>query len=367
MKIKHAVFLVLIAVTSLVNGQALQPAGGGSKKAFVSEMIGITNVSIDYHRPAVKGREIWGNVVHYGFADLGFGTTKEAPWRAGANDNTTIEFSTEVSIEGKKISAGKYGFFIALSETKATLIFSKYNTAWGSFYYNPKDDALRVDVAVQKLNESVERLKYEFSDQTDESAVVSLLWEKLKILFKVSVDLKKEQVHVYRKAVFNGKFYVHWQNMRDAANYCLINNVNLEEGLEWSYRSIYDFFGETNFATLSTYSGLLEKLNRKKEADSVMQKALPMATLIQLNSYARTLVRMKEYERAYQAYKINYEKYPEDGNAVLGMVRGNFAIGNKKEAIKFAEQALGIWQDANSKAYIKKLIDDIKRGADINQ
>lgn len=117
-------------------------------------------------------------MVHYGFADLHYGTSKAAPWRAGANENTTIEFSSEVLIEGKALPAGKYGFFIAMGAEKATLVFSKFNTAWGSFYYDPKDDVLRVEVPVQKLNESVERLKYEFGEQTENSAVLSLQWEK---------------------------------------------------------------------------------------------------------------------------------------------------------------------------------------------
>lgn len=361
--------LLYTVIAINVNGQILQPAGGGSKKASVSELIGITNVNVDYYRPAVNGREgkIWGNVVHYGFADLGFGTTKAAPWRAGANENTTIEFSTDVLIEGKVLPAGKYGFFIAMGETKAAVIFSKYNTAWGSFYYDPKDDALRAEVPVLKTNELVERLRYEFSDQTDESATVSLLWERVKIPFKISVDLKKEQLAIYRKAINSGKFYVFWQNVRDAANYCLINNINLEEALGWSYRSINDFFGESNFLTLSTYAGLLERLNRKKEADSVMQKALPLATLLQLNSYARTLTRMKENKRAFEAYKMNYDKYPQDGNTTIGMVRGYFAIGDTKEALKYAEKALEIFTDSNSRAFINKLIDDMKAGKDINK
>ncbi|MEJ7586262.1 MAG: DUF2911 domain-containing protein [Ferruginibacter sp.] len=267
--------LILIAVKS----QITLPADG-NKKASVSENIGITNVKIDYSRPEVKGREgkIWGNLVHYGFADLHYGTSKEAPWRAGANENTTIEFSTEVLIDGKPLPAGKYGFFIAMGAEKATLVFSKFNTAWGSFYYDPKEDALRVDVPVQQLNEMVERLKYEFGEQTENSAVVSLLWEKVKIPFRISVDLQKLQIESFRREFNSGVFYRFWQNMHAAANYCLVNNINLEEGLSWADRSINTYFGEANFLTLSTYAGLLEKFDRKKEADSLMQKALPMAT-----------------------------------------------------------------------------------------
>jgi hypothetical protein len=360
---------IFIAVANDVNAQVVKPASGGSKKALVMEQIGITDVTIDYYRPAVNGREgkIFGDVVHYGFADLGFGTTKEAPWRAGANENTTIEFSKDVKIEGKLLPAGKYGFFIAMGKEKATIIFSRHTTAWGSFYYNPKDDALRAEVPVLKTNEMTERLKFEFSDQTEESALLSLLWEKTKIPFTIVVDLKKDQLEAYRKAMTWGKYYIYWQNMRDAANFCLVNNMNLEEGLQWAERSITDFFGETNFLTLSTYSGLLEKLSRKKEADSVMQKALPMATTLQLYSYGGTLVKMKQAQRAHDVYKMGYDRSPKDGYAVLGMIRGAFAIGDKKEALRYADMALAIWEDSNSKAFINKMIDDIKAGKDINK
>ena len=339
----------------------------GNKKASVSEFIGITNVKMDYSRPAVKGREgkIWGKLVHYGFADLHYGTSKGAPWRAGANENTTIEFSTDVSIEGKPLAAGKYGFFVAMGEEKATLVFSKFNTAWGSFYYDLKDDALRVEVPVQKLNETVERLKYEFGDQTENSATLSLQWEKVKIPFKISVDLQKLQIEAFRREFNSGMFYRYWQNMHTAANYCLVNNINLEEGLTWADRSINTYFGESNFLTLSTYAGLLEKFNRKKEADSLMAKALPMATSLQMVIYGDGLNKMKKHKEAFDIFKINYDKNPKDTYACLGMVMGYYHLDNKKEAIKYAEKGKEIAIESNFKGYFDSLISDMNAGKEI--
>jgi hypothetical protein len=306
LSMKKTLFTLCFLSTALViQAQITLPPAGGNKKASVSERIGITDVRIDYDRPAVNGREgkIWGSVVHYGFADLQYGTSKAAPWRAGANENTTVSFSTDVTIEGKPLPAGKYGFFIAMGQEKATLIFSRFNTAWGSFYYDPKDDALRADVPVLKLNDSVERLKYEFSDQTENSAVISLQWEKLKIPFTVAVDLQKEQIAAFRREFNAGSFYRYWQNMHTAANYCLVNNINLEEGLRWADRSINTYFGERNFLTLSTYAGLLEKVGNRSKADSVMKQAYPMATMLQLNSYGRSLLRQKKNKEAFEVYK----------------------------------------------------------------
>lgn len=360
------VFQLTLLFIITARGQITFPPDA-NKKASVSEDIGITTVKVNYSRPEVKGREgkIWGDLVHYGFADLHYGTSKEAPWRAGANENTTIEFSTEVSIEGKPLPAGKYGFFIAMGSEKATLVFSKFNTAWGSFYYDPKDDALRVEVPVQKLNESVERLKYEFNDQTGNSAVLSLQWEKLKVPFKISVDLQKLQIEAFRREFNSGIFYRYWQNMHMAANYCLVNNINLEEGLSWAERSINTFFGEANFLTLSTYAGLLEKFDRKKEADSLMHKALPMGTPLQLLMYGSSLNKMKKHQEAFKIFKMNYEKSAKENYANLGMVMGYYFLDNKKEAIRAAEKGKATTTEPGWKNYFESLINDMNEGKQV--
>ncbi|GAB3162728.1 hypothetical protein GCM10027291_00960 [Telluribacter humicola] len=363
------IVLTLLLSTFFVSAATCQitlPADG-NKKASVSEDIGITTVKVNYSRPAVNGREgkIWGQVVQYGFVDLHYGTSKAAPWRAGANENTTIEFSTRVMIEGKPLEAGKYGFFIAMGEEKATLVFSKFNTAWGSFYYDPKDDALRVEVPVQKVNESVERLKYEFSDQTRNSAVLSLQWEKVKVPFTISVDLHQLQVESFRREFNSGIFYRYWQNMQTAANYCLVNNINLEEALTWADRSVNTYFGDANFLTLSTYAGLLEKVNRKKEADSLMQKALPMGTSLQLLMYGSNLNKMKKHEDAFKIFKINYDKSPKESYSNLGMVMGYYFLDNKIEAIKYAEKGRETATDPNWKNYFVTLITDMNAGKEV--
>src|SRR4051812_48910306 len=164
-----------IYVTS--QGQLTQPPNGGNKKAWVGERIGITDVTIRYDRPGVKGREgkIWGQLVPKGFTDQGFGTSKAAPWRAGANENTTIEFSTPVSIEGQALPAGIYAFFIAYDPDECTVIFSKNATSWGSFYYDQKEDALRVKVKPIPINNNVEWLTYDFENETTTGATVALV------------------------------------------------------------------------------------------------------------------------------------------------------------------------------------------------
>jgi tetratricopeptide (TPR) repeat protein len=221
---------------------------------------------------------------------------------------------------------------------------------------------LRVEVPVHKLNESVERLKYEFGEQTENSAVLSLQWEKIKIPFKISVDLQKLQIEAFRREFNSGIFYRFWQNMHMAANYCLVNNINLEEGLSWADRSINTYFGEANFLTLSTYAGLLEKFDRKKEADSLMKKAIPMATPLQLLMYGSSLNKKKKHQEAFKIFKMNYDKNPKENYANLGMVMGYYFLENKKEAIKYAEKGKEMTTESGWNGYFVSLINDMNAG-----
>jgi hypothetical protein len=259
---------------------------GGNKKASVSEQIGIVKIAINYSRPGVKGREgkIWNTpVAHYGFVDQGHGTSTSAPWRAGANENTTMSFSHPVKIEGRDLPAGTYGFFIALGETESTLIFSKINTSWGSFYYDPTEDALRVNVNNQTLDKSVEWLKYEFTDQTENSATIAMSWEKRMIAFKVEADTKALQFAAFKNDLRTTRPYY---DFIAAANWCVQNNYELEQALAWMDRAIYfRIMGEKNFRSLSTKAAVLMKMNRIAEAKKVMEEAVPMGQTLEVHFY----------------------------------------------------------------------------------
>ena len=363
---RKIVLLLLFGMSLAAQGQVKTPRS--SKMAAVSEQIGITDVTVSYSRPAVNGREgkIWGDLVPYGFVDYHYGTSKAAPWRAGANENTTIEFSTDVTIEGQLLAAGKYGFFIAMGQEKATLVFSKDNNSWGSFYYNPSGDALRVEVPVVKTTESAEWLKYEFVSETDSSAVVELRWEKVGIPFRIAVDLKKTQVDAYRYAFNSGEFYEYWQNMQMAADFCLVNDVNLEEGLHWADRSINTYFGEANFRTLSTYAGLLEKAGRQHEADSALKLAFTKGNVEDIYYYGDKLMRMKKVKAAFDAYKLDYDKAPKNWLTNFGLAKGYAGMGDKASALKYADSSLQQVQDHDAKAYVERFRQALVEGKDVS-
>lgn len=342
---------------------------GGNKKASVTERIGITDVTLHYDRPGVKGREgkIWGALVPYGFNDLGFGTSKSAPWRAGANENTTISFSTDVMVEGKPLAAGTYALFMALNPGEATIIFSNNSTSWGSYFYDPKEDALRVTVRTVALNESVERLKYEFADQTDNSATISMQWEKLKVPFKVEVDLVKTQIESIRRELRNEKGFRH-EAWVEAVTFAIERNTNLEEALQWSdYAISGPFIGQKNFKTLSTKARLLNKMGRNAEADALLKEAMPMANMQELHAYARQLLNNKKYAESLEAYKLNAQRNPNVFTTNVGLARGYSANGDFKNALKYANAALPQAPDKPNKDAVEGFLKKLKEGKDINQ
>ena len=180
--------ILLCSISFTANAQLNTPRA--SQKATVSQTVGISEIHITYSRPSVNEREIWGtNLAHYGFQNLGFGTSTAAPWRAGANENTIITFSHDATVEGKTIPAGTYGLHVALQEgNKATVIFSKNSSSWGSYFYEADEDALRVDVTTGEIPHK-ELLTYEFMAIDTNSATAALQWEKKQIPFKIGFDV----------------------------------------------------------------------------------------------------------------------------------------------------------------------------------
>lgn len=159
-----------------------------SLKASVTQRLGVdTDITIDYSRPGVKDRKIWGELVPYGMAPGNkWSKEKPFPWRVGANENTTIEFTKDVLIEGQKLSAGKYGIHAIPSEKDWVIIFSTNNSAWGSFSYNQEEDALRVTVTPVSAPHQ-EWLVFGFEDLAGTSAKAYLHWEELKVPFQIKL------------------------------------------------------------------------------------------------------------------------------------------------------------------------------------
>lgn len=275
--LKKTLFTVCINLTLVMAIQDLEAQfltlPRVSPKASVMQSIGITDVTISYHRPAVNGREIWGKLVTYGGDRIPmFNDGKPFPWRAGANENTVISFSHGVKINGNFLPAGSYGFHILISETDWELIFSKNYTSFGSFFYKQEDDALRITVTPEKAPFQ-ERLLYGFEEFTDNSANVFLHWEKLKVGFKIDVEVENITIANIKNELAGG-FGFFWWGYNNAAGYCLWAETHYEQALEWVDQSIQ---AEKNYSNLFTKGQLLAKTGKTAEAKKVLEEAKDMA------------------------------------------------------------------------------------------
>jgi len=226
-----------------------------SPNATVTQTVGITDISIHYSRPGVKGRTIWGGLVPYGEV-----------WRTGANENTTIRFSTPVKIEGKDLPAGLYGLQTIPTADQWTVIFSKDADQWGAFSYKPENDALRVQVKPQPAGFR-ERMAFDIEDVTDTAAKIVLHWEKLQVPFTVEVDTTKLTADAVKNTMRS-------QNFVQAANYCIQANACLDEAGRWLDASIAL---EPTFGNQRAKAMLLAKQNKYKDAVTWGEKALAAA------------------------------------------------------------------------------------------
>lgn len=366
MKLLTLLAAAFLSVASLYAQMDLPPVGG-NPRATITEEVGITNITLKYSRPDVNKREgkIWGQLVHNGFVDPGFGTSKSSPWRAGANENTTISFEHDVKIEGKDLKAGTYGLFMAMGTDNVTVIFSKQTEAWGSFYYDEKQDALRVDVKPVALANSVEWLKYEFIEQKEKYCVIAMQWEKLSVPFKVEVDVDNIVLARLREQVTSMKNF-NSTNMIQASQWCFGKNINLEEALGWAQRAVTGFNGQKSYVSLRNLAVGYEKLNRQSQVDSVMAEALTMATVNQYTGYGRLLITQKRADKALEVLLANQKKNGDNYLVNSGLMYGYSANADYKKALAAAAKAMTQAPNDAAKKALEGQTAKLKEGKDIN-
>ena len=344
---KNLFYLVLvicfISINSVYSQSISLPPSGDNQKCSITQWIGLVSVNITYNSPDVTGPngearkgKIWGGVVPYGLSDNNFGTAKEMPWRAGANENTTINFSHDVKIEGKDLAAGTYGIHMIPEKDKWTIIFSRNANAWGSYFYVEKDDALRVEVIPQQCPYR-EWLTYGFIERKPTFTIAALMWEELMVSFKIEADVSRLYLTKIRQELQNSPGFS-WQNWIAAINFCMSNNINLDEALLWAdYAINASFVGERNFTTLTTKATLLYKLEREKEADKIIYEALneANASMTNIHLYGQKLINEGKAEKAVEIFELNSKKYPDDNfTTLVGLAIGYEALGKTKKAIK---------------------------------
>jgi hypothetical protein len=339
-----------------------------SPRASVSQVVGITHISVNYGRPAVNKREIWGQLVPYGFNDLGFGTAKAAPWRAGADENTVITFAHDVRVAGQPLAAGAYGLFMALSAAgDVTVIFSRDSGAWGSFFYDPARDALRVTTRWEDAPFR-EQLAYEFAEVTKTGAVLALHWEKKRIPIPIAVDTDTHVIANLKRELTTAKGF-QYQAWVNASAYLVQINRELELALQWAEAAVNTpFVGRRNFLTLSNQAAVLEKLGRTAEGAKLMDEAVQYGSASEIHQYGRRLLTEKRKERALEVFQLNARLHPDVWPVNYGLARGYSALGQYPAALAALQKAQTQVPagDTVNAAAIKTNLEKLRRGEDIN-
>ncbi len=347
----YACFGILMAAGAVaLPGQSLvMSLPRQSQRATVSQRVALTDITIVHHRPLVGGREIWGAVVPNGQV-----------WRAGANENTTIEFSDPVVIEGFALAKGIYGLHMIPSNDSWTVIFSKNSTSWGSYSYNQSEDALRVTVKPQ-ADYMREALTYDFDDVKKDSATVTMRWEKLAVPFTVTVEPETTLANI-RNQLRNSAQYI-WVGWDDAATWCADNEINLEEAAQWSDRSIQV---EERFENLMTKARILDLLKQPTEQTfAVRKRAMELGNAQQVYVYGRQLQQAKRKEEALAVYRGVAQRFPEHWLGHLAKARVAVADGDFDAALKEVAAAQA-GAPEGQKAQLDSLKKRIEDKEDIN-
>jgi hypothetical protein len=340
----------LAAAASLTPGSAVSAQAPPlvlpkqSPRASVSQTVGLTEISIRYDRPAVNGREIWGKLVPF-----------DTVWRAGANENTVISFSSPVRIGGHPLEAGRYGLHMIPSRGDWAVVFSREANAWGSFSYDPKEDALRV-TATPAPGDMHERLDYTFDDPTDSAVVATLRWEKLAVPFTIEVDTRAVVLDSLRQQLRGlGRFF--WQPWSQAAAWCAGNGVNLEEASAWADRSIAL---NENFTNLRVKAALLSQRGDAAGSAAAAQRSLAVATEPDLNTYGYLLMGQGKMDSAIAIFRLNATDHPKSWNTYDSLGEAYAKKGEKKLAVTNYSKALGMVQDQDQKKRIEGVLAQLR-------
>jgi hypothetical protein len=337
--------LVLLA-SATAHAQVALKTPEQSPAATVSQTIGLTEVTVVYHRPAVGGRPIWGKLVPYG-----------EPWRVGANENTTITFSTDVKVGGKPLKAGTYGLHALPTAKDWTMMFSTMSLAWGSFTYDQKEDAARITVTPRATASSVERLLYRFDDPTDTKATLVLAWEKLEVPIAIEAETPKVVMASIRQQL-RGPAGFAWQGYAQAGDYWLRNGGPLDEALKLADRSIQM---NENYQNLTLRAAIVEKQGNAKAATELRAKAQGLATETDLAQAGFQLLRgEKKVDEALKVFQAAAARFPESVLAHAGIAESLVAKGDKPGATAEYTKALSYSKDPAQKKRLEGRMAKLK-------
>ena len=259
-----ALFLltVLLLQPGSADAQVRRPAA--SPRVQVTQEIGLVTATLDYGRPGVKGRKIFGELEPYGKV-----------WRTGANASTKVSFSAEVMIGKDSLPAGDYALYTIPGKKKWTVIFSKNVGLWGAGGYKPSEDAMRIVVPVKKLKSSQESLRIDFEHFHANGADLIIAWERTKIVVPVRVDSDASVLAEIDDKVKNATAEPNAQTLFDAGMFYYERNIDLEQAQTWIDRAVE--LKPDAFWFIYYQAELAHVLGRKNKAKECAQRALKMA------------------------------------------------------------------------------------------
>ena len=346
-------FFGLIALSS--NSQGITTPRVPSPAAAITQTIGISKVTVNYSRPSVKGREVWGKLVPYGWNVQAFGAGNSAPWRAGANENTTITFTHPAKVEGTMVPAGQYGlFFVVNQDNTGEVILSKDSRSWGSFFYDAKNDLMKAKIKLNSIPHT-EMLTYDFINTTKNTSDLVLNWEKKQ--FPVKIEFATDDIVMANaEEELKGPVGFNWQGFASAANYATQNKVNLDEGLVWADKALAQ---NNSFGTLSAKANLLKAMGKNEEADKIMNDAIAISTEVELNLYGYNLMNNGQQDKAIEMFILNTKRHPKSANTWDSLGEGYVTKGDNKNAIVNFKKSLSLnppdATKANSEKFLKQL------------
>ena len=338
--------IAAIFTTTMVTAQLSLPPNGGNQKSIVRQYIGpLAFAEIAYSSPDVAGREnLWGGVVPHGMNAFGFGAStadNPSPWRAGANENTVIEFSHDVKLQGKDVKAGKYGLHMVTAESGPwTIILTDETNAWGSFFYHPGQEVVRVETTPEEVGFH-EYLTYEFTDRQANQTTAALIWGKKKVPFTIEVPDNNEAILAQVESELTSSAGFQSNSWAQAANWASGAGYH-DKALAWADAAIAaPFVGQKNFNTLQTKATVLFNMNKMDEAITVMDEAIkePAATAFQIHGYGRQLIAQDRKDRALEVFKYNQKRFDGVWPTNYGLARGYSAKGDYKNALKYLKIA----------------------------
>lgn len=315
-----------------------------SPHATVSQVVGLTTLSVDYHRPGVNKRVIWGGLVPY-----------DTVWRAGANENTVLSSTSAFTVGGTTLPAGRYGVFLIPGRDRWTVILSRQANAWGAYSYDPGEDAVRF-VVTPAPAEFTERLQYTFDDPTNETVALAMRWEKLAVRFPVSINSDRVVLDSLAAQLRNLPRF--WgPAWGQASAWALDNTTDLDQAEIWADTAVAL---APTFASYSLKAAVLDRRGMTATADSLRHAHLASATEAQLNAYGYQLLNEKRNREALAIFIRNTKEHPGSWNAWDSLGEAYATLGDTTKAAANYKKALALTKNPAQQQRISGILGGLK-------